>query len=632
MSEVKVDPVPRWTLSEVRKWCRLQLVAICVIFLMVAFHLVSLLVSATQHSPTYLEPAFLASGISHWYFCKFDLYRVNPPLPRMVAAIPALVSGAECNWTHYFEGPGSRSEFPVGEDFAIANGQEIQKHIVYARWACIPFSVLSCVVMGCWAFQLYGPVAAMIAVGLYVFDPNLIGHAELVTPDCAAWGLGLLSCYTFWIWLKRPTWWNVVAAGVALGLAQLSKCTWVILFVILPVWTLIWEYCLRKPPAMAGVGGSELDVPDSASRPSRRLSQLVLLLVLSLYVLNMGYAFDGTFAPLGSYAFVSAPENGNRSPGLPGNRFKGTWAGEVPVPLPRQYVLGIDSQRKDFQKYEFPSFLRGEWRQGGWWYYYLYGLMIKTPCGTILLLALSIVGCVFGVKQWRVRIADEFSLVVVPLTILVAASMQTEFNHHLRYVFPILVFLWIWVAGNVATVMRRHRSIPFVVAGCCVWTLVSVGMSYPHQISYFNELVGGPEYGSRHLVGSSVDWGQDLCRVKEYVNQKILEGNDVTMVVVASFPPEVAGVNLSKLRVRPMDASKASDRYIVMSRVALSNPPDYFHLRCLHTGKDGLACLSNLKRLPVVDRIGWTHLVFLDRAVSDVSIGSSRLQAGRKRF
>ncbi|MDX1970313.1 MAG: hypothetical protein SFV23_24295 [Planctomycetaceae bacterium] len=33
--------------------------------------------SATRHSPTFLEPAFLASGISHWQFGRFELYRVN---------------------------------------------------------------------------------------------------------------------------------------------------------------------------------------------------------------------------------------------------------------------------------------------------------------------------------------------------------------------------------------------------------------------------------------------------------------------------------------------------------------------------------------------------------------------------
>jgi hypothetical protein len=46
--------------------------------------------SATRHSPTHLEPAFLAAGISHWQFGRFELYRVNPPLVRMFTALPLL--------------------------------------------------------------------------------------------------------------------------------------------------------------------------------------------------------------------------------------------------------------------------------------------------------------------------------------------------------------------------------------------------------------------------------------------------------------------------------------------------------------------------------------------------------------
>ena len=55
--------------------------------------------SATRHSPTHLEPAFLAAGISHWQFGRFELYRVNPPLVRMGAALSVLAMGCETDWS-----------------------------------------------------------------------------------------------------------------------------------------------------------------------------------------------------------------------------------------------------------------------------------------------------------------------------------------------------------------------------------------------------------------------------------------------------------------------------------------------------------------------------------------------------
>jgi hypothetical protein len=49
-----------------------------------------------------------------------------------------------------------------------------------------------------------------------------------------------------------------------------------------------------------------------------------------------------------------------------------------------------------------------------------------------------------------------------------------------------------------------------VVAGSFCWFLVSSLCIYPHSLSYFNESIGGPLNGPKHLLGSNVDWGQDL--------------------------------------------------------------------------------------------------------------------------
>jgi hypothetical protein len=42
---------------------------------------------------------------------------------------------------------------------------------------------------------------------------------------------------------------------------------------------------------------------------------------------------------------------------------------------------------------------------------------------------------------------------------------------------------------------------------------------FPHSLSYFNEFVGGPYGGPRHVLGSNVDWGQDLFYIDEWVKR-----------------------------------------------------------------------------------------------------------------
>src|SRR5690606_30439573 len=62
---------------------------------------------ALVHSPTLNEPGHLAAGMSNWKFGRFDIYKVNPPLVRMTAAVPVMLVGAETKWDGYYEGAGA---------------------------------------------------------------------------------------------------------------------------------------------------------------------------------------------------------------------------------------------------------------------------------------------------------------------------------------------------------------------------------------------------------------------------------------------------------------------------------------------------------------------------------------------
>jgi hypothetical protein len=460
--------------------------------------------SATRHSPTHLEPAFLVAGISHWQFGKFELYRVNPPLPRMIAAIPLLITGFESDWRRFTDEPGSRAEYSVGEDFIRANGANSILLILYARWACIPFALLGAFVAYLWAKGLYGPGAGLVTLILYVFEPNLLAHNELVTPDAACIAFGLLAGYTFWNWLRSPSWDRALIAGGALGLAQLSKTTWLILFGLWPLLWLVWRYA--APQATDGHSDP------CASRPSPM--QLATILLVAFYLINLGYVFDETCLPIKDFAFVSRTLTGKDEAGAPGNRFRGTWLESLPIPLPKQYVLGVDSQKKDFEHAGLMSYLRGEWRQTGWFHYYIYGLLVKVPCGIWGLLVIVVFRRVWHRNQ-PATATDEMVLLAPTLVVFLLVSSQTEFNIHLRYVFPSLALMLIF-AGQSATNLGPKLSLRalLVVAGVA-FTVGSTFFVYPHQLAYFNELAGGPNEGYKHLAGSSLDWGQDVLLLRD---------------------------------------------------------------------------------------------------------------------
>ncbi|HVA49387.1 MAG TPA: glycosyltransferase family 39 protein [Pirellulales bacterium] len=560
--------------------------------LLLSLHAALLAWAATRHSPSIDEVGHMAAGLSHWHFGRFDLYRVNPPLVRLVATMPVALTRPRSDWSAYSLLRGARGEFECGEQFIAANGEWSFWLFTVARWACIPFSLLGGYVCYRWAGELYGPAGGLLAVALWCFCPNLLAHGQMITPDVGATSLGVLSCYLFWKWIRAPSWPRTFTTGIALGLAELTKATFLVLYAVWPLAWLFWR--LARASKNAGQAfqpdGSLATLEErQAGKPGlRQAGQLVLMAALGLYVLNLGYAFEGPLQPLGEFHFLSAALGGPRDMGVPGsarrNRFSGTGLAGLRVPLPANYVLGIDHQKYDFEQ-GFPSYLHGEWRHGGWWYYYLYGLAIKVPLGTWLLflmavtvgITLRVMGAVADISRgasgtiggatWR----DEFVLLLPAAVIFALVSSQTGFNHHLRYVLPIFPFVFIWIGrlgrlfadpterhrlrslqetaerheGRVSKERHGVRSVQMMAVGLALaWSIGSSLWYYPHSLSYFNELVGGPLGGRWHMLDSNLDWGQDLLYLKTWLGEHP-EARPLGLAYFGYFDPRAAGIEFS---------------------------------------------------------------------------------------
>ena len=157
---------------------------------MLLSHTALLAWSAYRHSPVVAEVGHLPAGISHWQFGRFDLYRVNPPLVRMVAALPMMLANPDTDWSNYSLDPLTRSETTVGIDFVNANGYRTFWLYTIGRWACIPFSLMGAAVCFVWARDLYGLRSGLAAMALWCFCPNILGNGSLIMPDVPAARLG----------------------------------------------------------------------------------------------------------------------------------------------------------------------------------------------------------------------------------------------------------------------------------------------------------------------------------------------------------------------------------------------------------------------------------------------------------
>jgi 4-amino-4-deoxy-L-arabinose transferase-like glycosyltransferase len=518
---------------------------------------VGLVVYGIPHNAaTVDEGGHVLAGAMCWQEGAFHVYRVNPPLVKMLAAIPLAYRGSRIEFV-----PGALGEtawLATHERFMHGQGADYHNWIFRARLVMVLFSVAAGALVYSWSRELFGDVAGVLAAGLWAFSPMVLAFAGLVTMDVPAAASATAVMYTFWRYLRCPSTPGAVFTGLALGIAALTKFS---LLVLYPVLALVWLTWLlargrTRENTTAAEGGS--------GSPAWRWSYLVdpmLGLVASLLVINAGYGFGGSMRPLGSFALQSELLTRPATPSddVAGatdqfgrelsrvNRFRGSWLASLPVPLPQEYLLGLDEQ-KAITDLPQPAYLRGEWRdEGGWWYYYLYGLLVKVPLGTWLL------GLLAGWLAWRnerfrAGPLEELMLWLPPLVFLVAFSSQTNLNKHLRYVMPIFPFLIVSISrtgllfgyggsagatgaqppgaslDHTGAVIDAHQRRGrwggrVVVVVSMTWCIASALWYHPHSLAYFNEYAGGPDNGWRHLLDSNLDWGQDLLALARWAEQ-----------------------------------------------------------------------------------------------------------------
>jgi len=485
---------------------------------LLAAHAAMLAAGALLHSPTYNEPAHLAAGITYWRTGRFEQYPVNPPLAKLVAAAGVLVAGPriplEASMAH-------RDRLFDGEDPRVRDPLWC---VSVARLFCIPFSLIGACVCYAWGRALYGTRSGLVAMVMWCFSPLVLGHGALVTSDVPGAALALAAAYAVHRWLKRKSWAGALAAGLAVGAALAVKFT---SLVLLPVFVGVWlAGCWRAGAARGAL---------------RDLAQLAAAGAASLLVINTVYGWERPFVPLGEFEFSSRQftGRGTGAPEGPGNRFAGTVAAALPVPVPANYLLGIDREQLDFDRGAW-SYLRGRWQPRGWWYYYLYGLLVKEPLGYLAAGGLATwlrAKALRAARRWR---AGGSLVAGCAAAVLLVNSLQTGFTSHVRYVLPALGFLYVWASQWAGLVQARRLAL--LLAGATVLGAASSLCVFPHSLAYFHELVGGPRQGHLHLLNSNFDWGQDLYYLRRWLDRHP-EARPITLEYHGNVRPRAAGVD-----------------------------------------------------------------------------------------
>lgn len=453
--------------------------------------------AAALETPTVDEFAHVPAGVVHWRQARFDLYPNNPPLGKMWVAAPLALDPSVRSPRFDGEGVGW-APWVHGTEFQYANRASYLSLMQRSRWTTIPVVLATAWLVYLWSRSLFGRFAGSLSASLFLLSPTLLAHGHLATVDAACAATIFAAVFAARWAAQSPTPLRFTVAGAVLGLALAVKFSAVFLLLLLP-----WI------PAVFARHRLE-----AGRRLRSTLLRVALYGAAAWVVLNASMGFDGAFSPLGAWqprsqAFKSFAER------LP------SW---TPLPVPRDYLGGVDALQHDLEAGNYRAYLAGDWSDQGWSRYYLVAFAVKESELVVVLAALSLA----GVLAAPVGLHERAFLLAPPLLFLSIASFWNSLFLGIRYILPAFPFLFTAMGSLFFLLERRLKADsaerpapPFRDAR--VWTAAVVfGYSaylavaeFPGYLSYFNRFAGGRTRGAEWLVDSNLDWGQDLYRLPD---------------------------------------------------------------------------------------------------------------------
>lgn len=490
----------------------------------------------------------------------------------MWAALPVML----------FSQPGAITEptsdiWKYGDDFIEANLANHRRLLLIGRIQIIVLSLLTALLMAAWTHELFGLRPALCAMMLWCLSPTVLGAASLVTTDLGAAFLFVLTLSRAWKLAESPGYASSFVTGLCLGLAQLAKYTGVLLFGLVPM---IW--CIRR-------WRSE-DV--QKLRLHQFAGYVAVTLTVGLSVLNAGYLFQRTGYSLAELSSTSSSMKSVKA--LIGPLV------EVPLPLPADFVEGIDHERHVMEG-QHAVYLDGQWSLTGFRSYFLIAMWYKLPHVLQLLLFIGTAGALIHPRNK----CEHRMLVALSLTpvLLIAIASSSSLQLGMRYIlpaFPFMVMLAARSAGFVSSLKPTHQ----LAATGVLLALSALNLRHhPSHLAYFNELAGGPSSGYVHLIDSNIDWGQDVHALAEYL--KVNPARKLYLACLGTFPPHRAGIEFeSPPEWLPQPGTYAISVSLLMGRpIAIRNPDGTSH-------STDFGVYSYLRYFEPVDAVGQSILIF----------------------
>ncbi len=511
--------------------------------------------ASTDECNTFDEAFHLTLGYVYWNHPEFQLSPDNGILSQAWAALPLLLDHS-LKFPPVVDAQGRPANlWDLAQAFLYKMGNDPATILLRARTMVALLGAAVGALIFFWSRELFGTGGALISLTLFVFCPNMLANGALATTDMAA-TLGFFAAtFGFWKVAQVVSWPRLAFSVVALGGLVITKMSSPL---IVPVFLLILvaRFISNQPVEI------RLFLDRVARDRWSRLGieALVLLahgvgvIAILWRVYNFHYLALGTESS--RFQILFAPDYSIwTAAGMKASVLQAL--AEVGL-LPSAYLEGLSY---GLQTSEMRSaFLCGRHSVEGWWWFFPFAFLVKTPMATLLLFLSCPVA--FVLWRWFPPSAGDSRLEVPscpglyelsPLLIFGGvygmACLTSPIDLGLRHLMPVYPVLFVLAGANVFWLRAEKPVFKLALAALLLGTMVESLAVWPNDLAFFNQLVGGPRQGYKYLVDSSLDWGQDLPGLRQWLdkNASTNHGAPVYLSYFGTGDPHYYGIEAQLL-------------------------------------------------------------------------------------
>jgi 4-amino-4-deoxy-L-arabinose transferase-like glycosyltransferase len=419
-------------------------------------------------STTFDEIVMIAAGARGYETARWQIALEHPPFTQYMYGLLPYLAGAKYPSE---TGVPEQTQRQIGYRYLYAQtffwnmGNHPEKLAFLGRLPAVLCAVLLMLTVFAFTRRHYGAAAGVVAAGIVAFTPDVLAHGGVAYNDIPIAFAFFLATWLLDTAIRTPTVSHAVFAGAATGLALGIKNSAVGLALLAVVLLAI----------------------EAATRPrdAKWWQQVGMAAAVTVFVmyLTLVVIYRGDFALT-------------------------------------EYRYALDFVFMQIAATAAPSYLLGEISREGFWYYFPVVFFLKTSAAFHVLIALAVIYYAARVRSLRTLLTTPLRAPLFGALVFAVMLARSQLHIGFRYALPILPMIAVLIAPAVVHIWSTnwHRLRP-VVAVALVWLVVHPLTYYPNFLAYVSEYGPGRDRNYEALADSSLDWGQGLLQLRDYMRE-----------------------------------------------------------------------------------------------------------------